>query len=831
MSSQIVNNAAAWLHARLVSVPAPLRAAVALIAGIRAADQWRWPTVIPAAVALVALLLSLPCRRRAPVTEQLLQLTSLLMLGGMLWSLHSFGSDGRRPASLLERNPQLQQSSLRLTGTVAGIPSTAVADAAPAPAAPAAAVAAPQVKIRTHFLLHAESAALTDHPESLSGLCRITVDGDVSQMLSWGDRVELTGRLELPPEPMNPGEFDYARYLRRSGISAVMFLRHPAAIRMLESAGTWSARGILNRFRCSTVQLLQQHLSPSGRAAAEALLLGNRGWMSSEVERQYTVSGTMHLLAISGLHVGILYVFIVRVFHLLLVPRSRGLVLAATVCLLYAFLTDLRPSVLRSSLFILLSVIGQLLCREMRLSTLIGLTVLILAIIDPAVAFDVGAWLSFLAVAALGWVSAGADHDQSRSAPPDAVTMPQRLLLAATAAAQWTLRCSRQMLAVTMLSAPLVASQFHLVTLTGMVVNLVLIPLTTAVLIAGYIFVAVGSLIPPLATIVAWPFSGLLELLNLGVAYSASVRSGYLLIPDLPGWFLPVWYTLLLAAAATRPPLRRCLQLAMVGLLLVLFPAVCSRPVISGMVCTVLSVGHGNAVVVEADDRVLLFDAGAMHRGKRTADLVAGFLWHRGHRMIDAIILSHPDADHYNAVPDLLEKMPVGQVLASHQFFASDSPEIQRLLTALQKQQIPATILQHGDSLRLAELHVDFLQGQLDSAELADNESSLAAVLRCRGQSILLPGDLEGSGLQQLLSRLPACSLLVSPHHGSPAANPPELARQVRPAHVIVSDRDERHQARLRKSYPDSQLLFTGRAGAVESRIDARGRLIVSSFR
>jgi competence protein ComEC len=170
-------------------------------------------------------------------------------------------------------------------------------------------------------------------------------------------------------------------------------------------------------------------------------------------------------------------------------------------------------------------------------------------------------------------------------------------------------------------------------------------------------------------------------------------------------------------------------------------------------------------------------------------------------------------------------------VLASRQFFASDSPEVQRLLTALQRQQIPATILQHGDSLRLAELQVDFLQSQQDSAELADNESSLAAVLNCRGQSILLPGDLEGSGLQQLLGLLPACGLLVSPHHGSPAANPPELARQVRPAHVIISDRDERHQARLLKSYPESQLLFTGVAGAVESRIDARGRLVVRSFR
>ncbi len=831
MTSQFLLSASAWLHARLVLIPAPLRAAIALIAGIRAADEYRWPTALSACVAMVALGLSLLCRRRTPVTEQLLQLTSLMMLGGMLWSLHNFGSDGRQPGLLLERHPQLQQSSLRLTGTVAAIPATAVAAAAPVTAAPADAVVNPQAEVRTHFLLLADTAQLPQHTESLNGLCRISVDGDVSDRLSWGDRVQLTGRLELPPEPQNPGEFDFGRYLRRSGVSAVMFLRHPAAIRMVQPGAPWSPRTLLNQFRRSTVHLLQQHLSAAGRASAEALLLGNRGWMSSEVERQYTVSGTMHLLAISGLHVGILYVFIVRIFHLLLVPRSRGLIIAAVVCLLYAFLTDLRPSVLRSSLFIVLSVLGQLLCREMRLSTLIGLTVLILAVVDPAVAFDVGAWLSFLAVAALGWVSAGSERDESRAAPPDALTLPQRLLLMALAVGQWTVRCCRQMLAVTLLSAPLIASQFHLVTLTGMVVNLVLIPLTTAVLIAGYIFVAVGSLLPPLAAWVALPFSGLLELLNLGVRWSASVRSGYLLIPDLPAWFLPVWYGLLLAAAASRPPLRRVLQLSMVGLLLILFPTICSRPVVSGLTCTVLSVGHGNAIVVEADDRVLLFDAGAMHRGQRTADLIAGFLWHRGHRMIDAIILSHPDADHYNAVPDLLERMSVGQVLATRQFFADDSPEIQRLLTALQQQQIPATILQHGDSLKLAELQVDFLQSRRATEELADNEASLAAVLHCRGRTLLLPGDLEGAGLQELLPLLPTCSLLVSPHHGSPAANPPRLAGKTQPTHVVVSARDTRHRERLQRTFPRSQLLFTGLSGAVESRIDARGQLIVRSFR
>ena len=79
--------------------------------------------------------------------------------------------------------------------------------------------------------------------------------------------------------------------------------------------------------------------------------------------------------------------------------------------------------------------------------------------------------------------------------------------------------------------------------------------------------------------------------------------------------------------------------------------------------------GHGNAVVMTTpDSRVLVFDAGSLHRGHRASDTLARYLWHRGHRMIDTVVISHADADHYNAIQPLLDLVPIGQIITTSDF-------------------------------------------------------------------------------------------------------------------------------------------------------------------
>jgi competence protein ComEC len=274
------------------------------------------------------------------------------------------------------------------------------------------------------------------------------------------------------------------------------------------------------------------------------------------------------------------------------------------------------------------------------------------------------------------------------------------------------------------------------------------------------------------------------------------------------------------------------LRVVLLALVTLLFRNVCISPVSPNLECTVLSVGHGNATVVETPDgHVLLFDAGALNRGERTADLISRFLWNRGHRQINTIIISHPDADHYNAVSSLLDRIPVGQLIITREFVRSAAPEVQAVLDDAAALSIPCCIAEHGDHIAFANLTIDFMQASSEGQEnYADNATSLVSIISCCGHRVCLPGDLEGEGQDQLLSVLPTCSLLVSPHHGSPVSNNQRLANQTKPTCVVVSAKGERQADTLRKTYASGSVLMTSVSGAVHFQVIPAGHTTVTTF-
>lgn len=818
---------------KIPAVPRSLTCAAMLIIGVRLADacavyEFPVPTVEAVLFAFVSLLAATILHRSGRMR---LEMTALLMamiaIGVVLWTVRSRVDEGQDIALLAASEEFSDDPAIRIIGDVANIPALDLpTDSGSMPGQ--------TDSPRTLLLLQTRALMRGDETIRARGLLRVLIGGDATEQLSWGDRIELTGQIDLPEPAKNPGEFDFARHMQRQGMSAMAFARHPAAARVIQPASVWNPERWLNEFRQQTVLLLRDNLNAKNRATAEALLLGNRGHLSPDVERDFIASGTMHLLAISGLHVGILFVFLVRVQNLLLVSRTRSLLLAGLVCIIYTFLTDLRPSVMRSTCFILLYILGQTLYRDIRMGSLIGTTVLLLLVLNPSIAFDIGAWLSFLAVSALGWVSEHDSPPEDRAAPPDAVTWQDRFRELRGQSSEWLRLNYRRMLTIAVLTAPIVATQFHVVSLVGMIVNILLIPLTTVTLICGYMAIFVGLLVPPTASITTIPFDWMLSALHLGVSLSADVRVGFVMIPDLPAWFIPVYYALLaLSVMARHAVLRRCFRISLLVYVILVFRTICQVPEHDGLTCSVLSVGHGNAVVVQTpDNRVLLFDAGAMYRGERTADTVCRFLWHRGYRMIDAIVISHPDLDHYNAVAGLLERLPVGHIFLTNEFVRTESPTVQKVLDGISTLGVPVAILGSGDALPCADLHISFLKAATEpESGLSDNEASVTAILEYRGRRICLPGDLEGHGQLQLLPSLPQCDVLMSPHHGSPNSNVPALAATVQPAHVIVSSRNDRNRNHLARVFGSASVTHTSTDGCVTVHVSPDGRLDVEAFR
>jgi competence protein ComEC len=251
--------------------------------------------------------------------------------------------------------------------------------------------------------------------------------------------------------------------------------------------------------------------------------------------------------------------------------------------------------------------------------------------------------------------------------------------------------------------------------------------------------------------------------------------------------------------------------------------------------CTFLSVGHGLAVVVELPGgRTLLYDAGQMQDGSRARQTVQSALWQRGVRSVDALVISHADIDHFNGVPGLARTLSIGSLLVHESFLDFRQPGVERTCDLLTRQNVPIKLVWAGDRLSLDDrARLTVLHPPAGDRMATDNANSLVLMIEYAGRSILLTGDLERGGLENVLFLSPLhADVLQAPHHGRFAANPRALAEWASPDWVIVSDGRHDDSDRLRTIYgPAARVLSTEKYGAITFAIDERGAISCLPFR
>jgi competence protein ComEC len=248
---------------------------------------------------------------------------------------------------------------------------------------------------------------------------------------------------------------------------------------------------------------------------------------------------------------------------------------------------------------------------------------------------------------------------------------------------------------------------------------------------------------------------------------------------------------------------------------------------------TFLSIGHGTCVVVELpDDRVWIYDAGTFGSNRFAVQEISNFLWSEGITSIEGVMLSHADLDHFNALPGLLRRFPVGQVCTSRFLTENPQPGIRKLLGELQRHRVPVALLHAGDRLPIESPVSMVVRHPAARVKLPDNEASMVLEIQYLGRRILLPGDLEGNGMRSLLSEKPTdCDLVLAPHHGSRHSQPEAFCQWSTPEWIVVSG--GRNSLRLEDGSPfadcGARVLITSLHGAVQARI-VNGDLTVSSF-
>ena len=701
--------------------------------------------------------------------------------------------------------------------------------------------ATPQID-QSRCMITATSLGTDAGDVPVSGRVRLTVKGHLLHV-AVGDEVVISGWLSLPMAAGNPGQFDFRNSLRRQQCRCLLFANHPDAVRKLRDGGRNRPARVLAEFREQGERLCIAHLDAANTPLATGLVLGDRSRMTGDIRASFAESGTAHLLAISGLHVGILAALLWLCCRLCnSSPRTTAVVIVVGL-LFYAVISGGRPPVARATVFVLIAVGGFLLKRPAVAMNTLALAAIAILAWNPSDLFDVGTQLSFLAVTGIILAREWRFAQPPKAEQPAAELFPangtamEKLNGQIRSAAGWLLRGYAMMLGIWALTLPLTGSQFHLVSPVGFLVNVLLIPFVCVLLWSGFAFLIVGTLIPYAAIPLGTAFDVQLSGLRRIVDFAADFQLGHLYGPGPAAWWMAVYYllvTVVVFIVLKQLPARRAIGTMLLwtvaGLAIGLVPQ--HR---EGLRCTILDVGHGCSVLVEMPNgKTLLYDAGALTNAKRAEWTVENAMWSRGISRLDVVVASHADVDHFNGMHGLLATVPVGTVMLSQTFLDFDQRAVRELCDVIEREQVPVRLLQEGDRLLLDEsVTVTVLHPPGNRHFDNDNENSLVLMIEFAGRRILLTGDLEKHGQRQLLGKEPQqVDVLMSPHHGSRAANPRELAAWAKPKWVIVPARESRLLPYLKETYgPQANVLSTGEYGAVTFDIHADGTLRATAVR
>lgn len=692
------------------------------------------------------------------------------------------------------------------------------------------------------LLLQCRSLASDNDPRlPISGVARVTVDGDASPIVL-GDLLEITGELVRPTEPSNPGEFNQRAYLRAQGIYCVVRSNDVAGLRVIgRERTTWDcllvARGDVRK---RAEQLIANHLGPDTAPVAQAMLLGSRAQIDEETRRSFRESGMLHILAISGMNVGLLWSWLWTLSRWSgrSAQASTWIVLIALP--LYAIVTDANPPIIRATVVAVVVAFGQLIGRTGSVGNSLALAGLAILAWNPSDLFNTGAQLSFLAVFAIlhatNWLKLFYEQTATRTedAPLDHPfwrRTAQRLFRA-------VIEANVVGLAVWLITSPLIASEFHLISPIGSLLTVLLALPVTIMFWIGYSFLLLGLISPMLFGWLGSVFDVWLRAFLWTVKAGARLELGHVYVPAPPGWWTIGFYliTLLPLVIVSRRSWGSSLSVraGLAWMVLGLAWGI-QRPPHPGVTCTFISVGHGLAVFVEfPNGRTLLYDAGGMVGGNSIARTISQAIWTTGRSKVDAVVVSHADGDHCNALPELSRIVSPRGLFVHQSFLDWQQPIVASAIETTAGNGAQVRLISEGQSLLIdPTVSIRVLHPPPGYHSPRDNPNSIVLCLEYAGRRIVLTGDLELEGLERLLTTTPVdADVLLSPHHGSLKANPPDLARWATPEYVIVSTPEPLTSDRLATRFgPETQILTTATYGAVVCQISPDGDLRLEPFK
>ena len=398
-------------------------------------------------------------------------------------------------------------------------------------------------KPRAGFTLAAQKVEIGDRIFAVSGFMQVSLPLDsalpAENTPRFGETITLTGQFDLPEDLRNPGGFDYRAYLTRKAIYTAMMVRRQEDWRVVSEPNGSPVIRFALALRSRILRQSRNTLPPESVAVLNGILLGSRSELPLDLRDAFERTGTAHVLATAGLHIGIFVGLLFRLLRLCSVGRKPAAITCLLSLALFAVMAGGRPSVTRAALVAGLFLAGFLLEREPDWWNITALAALLLLLQSPLLLFDEGFQLSFVTVITLVLLIPLFAPFLRKFRPDFRDPLPvliRKLILEYFAA------CFAVSIAAQIAVAPLLVYYNHEFSFVSLFANATIVPLVAPIFALGFVSFALSLARPALALPLVPLLNFLLISLISLVRWWAALPFGVVFLPSPPAWFLWIWH-------------------------------------------------------------------------------------------------------------------------------------------------------------------------------------------------------------------------------------------------------------------------------------------------
>ena len=674
------------------------------------------------------------------------------------------------------------------------------------------------------------------------------VDIDLSELsrILYGRKISCTGSFEAFDGELNPGQFDANAYYKNEGYTGILDAKD---IRIVKEEESFSPDIYLHRLNLAISEKYKKILGEKNAGSLSAMVLGDKTSLDEEIKELYQENSISHLLSISGLHISLLGGAVFLFLRRLKISFSFPLIASSIILIIYGAFTGFSVSTSRAIVMMSVLFISFVIGKSYDLPSGLALAALILIVMNHRVIYQSGFLLSFFAVIGIFYIMPEllyifkVDIYHKRG-----IIKGLHLLLASIISS----------ISILLATLPIVLNNFYEVSLTGIILNIIVIPLMSLVVITGLLggFVALVSEI--LGSFILGITHYILNLYTLFCRLGDRLTFLRLIIGKPDKWQIVLYYLLLVIVFYFLALKRRENKLRSLKNNLSEGYNTSKRIVVTGLMTftsfliiaykprefsiNMLDIGQGDCFVVnDGNNDIYISDCGSTTVQNVGKTRLLPFLKSKGWGKVDTIFISHMDKDHVNGVNDLLKcaEITIGRIIisASYKSDKLNCAELEELKELAKMRDIKLFYMKKGDEIVGKDISFRCIYPTGEEDIKDQNEASIVMRMDYKELSMLFTGDIAGSTEEKIIEGSDRdtldCDILKVCHHGSKNSSTDDFLKKVSPKLYLIScglmNRygHPHRDALSRMTEEGGRILRTDHMGGTQIKL-ADGKLIIT---